>query len=251
MRMITTAICKGGAGKSTLTGLLAGAAVKDGLRVLVVDADPQANITYSLGADERKPGTFEVISGTRKASEVLQKSEQGMSVITGSLNLSMLKTSAGSATRLRDALRRVSSLFDLCIIDAQASIGEPQLNALMAARDALVIPVETDPVSMQGLYKTIDTITSMRKDDLPKIGVVINRLDRRAIINKHMLESFQDVCSKNNVEIFGEIRSASIIREAASVRENLFVYAPRTKAAGDAMAVYRSIMAAIGITPKG
>ena len=233
MQIITTAVIKGGTGKTTTAAALAQAAAAAGKRVLAIDLDPQANLTFTIGADQNQPGSYELLNGGDPA-ELLQETPQGITAIAASPNLATERTTPGSATRLQEALKPIKKKFDYIFIDTPPTMGELTYNALQAAT-GLIIPLEPDNYSLQGLYQITDIAHQMQKrnKDLQIIGVILCRYDSRPKLNRY----YQTVIAEKGKEIGAPfllgIRPGIAIREAQAMQQSIFDYAPRSKPAED------------------
>lgn len=242
MQIITTAIIKGGTGKTTTTAALAQAGAAAGKKILAIDLDPQGNLTAALGADPGQPGSYELLNGT-PAAQVVQEVPQGATVIAGSTNLAAITTRAGSAHRLREALEPIKGAFDLIVIDTPPQMGELTFNALQAST-GLIIPLETDTSSLQGLYNIAGIVQQIQRTNpaLTVKGVIITRYDGRAKLNRYIKESIEKAAAKAGIPYLTEIRAGIAAREAVAMRESLFSYAPGSKPAQDYKKLYDLIM---------
>lgn len=242
MQIITAAVIKGGTGKTTTCAALAQAAVAAGKRVLAVDLDPQANFTNAIGADQNSPGSYALLNGT-PAAQLIQQTPQGIHAIAASPDLATVRTTPASAKRLQKALEPLQADFDLCMIDVPPMLGELLYNALQAST-GLLIPLETDSNSLQGLYQITDIAKQMRRSNptLELLGVILTRYDGRPKLN----QLFQSVIAQRAQEIgvpyLMAIRSGVAVREAMAMQQSLFDYAPRSKPAADYGRLYRIIM---------
>lgn len=243
MQIITTAIIKGGTGKTATAATLAQAAVKAGKKVLAVDLDPQANLTFTLGADPNGAGAIQLFNGT-PAADVMQETEQNITVIAAHRDLSTIRTTPGSAERLRAALEPVKNDFDLCIVDTPPTLGELVYNALNAAT-GLIIPLETDTNSLQGLYQITEIaqhIASRSNPNLQILGVVLTRYDARPKLNRYLHDVIAEKGAEAGAPLLMAIRSGVAVREAAAMQQSLFDYAGNSKPAADYMQLYKMIM---------
>lgn len=241
MQIITTAVIKGGTGKTATAVSLAQAAMKQGRRVLCVDLDPQANMTYSLAADQNQPGAYQLLNGT-PAADLIQNTAQGVAVIPASPDLATIRTTPGSANRLREALEPLKRKFDICVIDTPPTLGELIYNALNAAT-GLIVPLETDTSSLQGLYQIVDIAHQMQRSNqkLAILGVVLARYDARTKINKYLRDVIAEKGAEIGAPLLMAIRSGVAIREAAAMQQNIYEYAPNSKPAADYMQLYKII----------
>lgn len=242
MQIITAAVIKGGTGKTTTCAALAQAAVAAGKRVLAVDLDPQANFTNAIGADQNSPGSYALLNGS-PAAQLIQQTPQGIHAIAASPDLATVRTTPASAKRLQKALEPLQADFDLCMIDVPPMLGELLYNALQAST-GLLIPLETDSNSLQGLYQITDIAKQMQRSNpaLELLGVILTRYDGRPKLN----QLFQSVIAQRAQEIgvpyLMAIRSGVAVREAMAMQQSLFDYAPRSKPAADYDRLYRIIM---------
>lgn len=230
MQIICCAVIKGGAGKTTTTAALAQAAANAGKRVLAIDLDPQANLTLFLNADPNQRGSFELLT---EGAAYIQKTDQGLDVISASADLATITTSTGSAKRLKkalDGLKKYSYIF----IDTPPQMGELTYNALMAST-GLLIPLEADSGSLQGLYQIADIATQLQASNpnLQIYGTVITRYDGRPKINRYMKQQIEDQGAEAGAPLLASIRQGAPIKEAQGFRQSLFDYAPRSKPAED------------------
>ena len=241
--IITTAVIKGGTGKTTTAAALAQAAAKDRKKVLCIDLDPQGNFTAFLSADPNAPGAYQLIEG-RPAAGLIQTTGQKIDVIPGSPDLATLKTSPGSAERLNRALEPLKSKYDVIIIDTPPTIGEMTYNALYTA-DVLLIPLEGDTGSLQGFYQITDIagqiIQSAPAALLSFIGALLTRYDKRSKFSKHMKETIKQAAEDTGAHYMGEIRAGIAIREAQGLQVSLYDYAPQSKPAQDYTALYKAV----------
>ncbi len=239
--IITVATIKGGTGKTATAGALAGAAVKDGQRVLAVDLDPQANLSIWLNADLSKPGSYDLLNG-RDPAETIQATEANISLIAGCADLCAVKTSPSSARRLEEALEALKRKYDFIVIDTAPQMGELQNNALFAANEIL-IPLEADSYSLQAFYQIADVakLVIEAKPKLKFAGVIITQYDNRPNINRFMRDTIKEKCAEEKIPYLMEIRNSVVIREAMAMQQSLFDYAPKSKIAGDYLCLYEKI----------
>ena len=240
-QIIVAAVIKGGTGKSSTAAALAQAAAADGQRVLAIDADPQANLSFILAADQSRPGCYELLHGT-PAKDLIQRTEQGLDVIAGSPDLATERTAPASAKRLQAAIDPIKEDYDWIFIDTPPTMGELTYNALQAAT-GLVIPLETDSNSLQGLYQITDIAHQMQHSNpaLKIFGVILTRYDARPKINRYLQEVIAERGQEIGSPFLGTVRPGVAIREAQAMQENLFEYAPNSKPAQDYMELYRKL----------
>lgn len=241
--ILAVAAQKGGTGKTTTAAALAQAAATDGRKVLAVDMDAQANLSFFLGADRNAPGAYEMLHGTPAAS-VIQQTNQRIDTIAGSPDLATEKTERQSARRLEKALAPVLANYDLIVIDTPPEMGELTFNALQAA-DSLIITLGTEPGSLQGLYYTADIARGIQKTNkgLQILGALVTSYDGRPRINRAVLDMIRDACDELGLPYLGEIRQGVAIKEAQLMQRNLYKYAKKSNPAADYMAIYSALLA--------
>lgn len=242
MAILAVANQKGGTGKSTTAAALAQAAAAQGKKALAIDLDPQGNLSFSLAADMNRGTSFDLLQGG-KAAQLIQRSPCGPDIIPASRNNSTITSSRGSAKRLQRALLPVQLAYDLIIIDTPPTAGELQYNALQAAT-GLIIPLQADIYSLQGLYEIAETAAQIKQSNpaLEIAGVLITRHNERSTIARQMKENITSAAAALGIPYLGAIREGVAIREAQALQENLFLYAPKSKPALDYMKIYKTIM---------
>ena len=237
-QIITIANVKGGTGKTTTAAALAQAAVKNGKCVLCIDMDATANLTFITGADKDAPGSYELLNGAAIA-DTIQRTAQGLDVIAGSAMLATEKTTSGSIDRLRDALKSAKRKYDLIVIDAPPALSELTYNATMASNGVL-IPLETDANAIQGMFMIDEVVHRIKAKNksLKIIGCIVTKYDKRPQLNRYFLEGIKSNADSNNIPYLMEIRQDIAIREAQTLRQNIFDYAPNSRAANDYEELY-------------
>lgn len=242
-KVITTAAIKGGTGKTATAGALAQAGAAAGKRILAIDLDPQSSLSIWLGADLHRPGSYDLIAKGTAPETSMQATGSGVFLMGGSANLTAIRTGPGSARRLERALSPILPAFDLILIDTAPAMGELQNNALYAST-GLVIPLETDSSSLQGLYQIADIAHHIQQTNtgLKIHGTVITKYDRRPRINRFLRETIKEKGAAIGAPLLGEIRAGVAIREAMALQQSLFDYAPKSKPAQDYKALFDKIM---------
>lgn len=190
-RIMVVANQKGGVGKTTTAVNVAAGLAQGGLRVLVVDADPQGNASTALGVDhsEGVMGTYEVLVDAVPLIEVVQKCPDisGLWVSPATIDLTGaeigLVASVSRETKLKQALDSFFDRYhvDYVIIDCPPSLGLLTLNALVAAREIL-IPIQAEYYALEGvtaLLRTIDLVKGRLNDHLKLSTVLLTMYDAR------------------------------------------------------------------------
>lgn len=233
--IITTAIMKGGTGKTTTAAALAQAAAFAGRDVLCIDMDPQANLTHFIGASEGS-GAVELLHG-KNPEKIIIRTPQKIDIVPAAADLATEKTAKGSANRLKTVLQSLRSVYDYIIIDTPPTWGDLTYNALKAA-ETVIIPLECDNNSIQGLYNIMDALK--RLGDATAY-TIITRYDGRANLNRFYREQIENISNENGARFLGTVRPGIAIKEAQAFKRSLYDYAPRSNPAADYMNIFTEI----------
>ena len=177
-RIYTLANQKGGVGKTTTTINLGASLASFGQRVLLVDLDPQANATSCLGVNRAslEKGTYNTLIGESTALElILYNPRLKISLLPSSSALIgaeiELVSETGREHRLRDTLKPLSARYDYILVDCPPSLGLLTLNGLVAAQDGMIIPVQCEYLSLEGIGQLSQTITRVRAAFFPALRI--------------------------------------------------------------------------------
>ncbi len=200
MVKIAVANQKGGVGKTATVVNLGGALAQRGFSVLLLDADPQANTTTTVGADENAgAGVYDLMmdAETRCADVTVPTGHEKLSLIPGDIALARaeVELAQGSQRNTRLARKLLYDLeYDYVLIDTPPSLGFLTLNALSAA-DEVLIPVQASYLAMEGLKRLLDTIEAVcdhENPDLSICGLLLTMYDRRTIHAAQVEERLRD-----------------------------------------------------------
>jgi chromosome partitioning protein len=168
---------KGGVAKTTTVASLATALTELGKRVLAVDLDPQACLTFSLGLDPESLdlSIHDVLLGRVSARMVILPAGEGPDVLPATIELAgceaMLLTRTGREHALRRALDEVRDNYDIILIDCAPTLGVLTLNALTAA-DEVIVPLQCETLSHRGVGQLLDTVNDVRRLTNPHLAVL-------------------------------------------------------------------------------
>ena len=245
MKVLSFTNQKGGVGKSTTCFNVGAALGRRGYKVLLIDADPQGDLSTMAGYKELEEDDLQLYDVLHRKADINAaiKTTEELSIVPSDdyLTLAELDMVEEPRTALRKALRRVQGSFDYCLIDCPPSLNVLTLNALTAS-DAVIIPVMSDYLPLKGVARLRDTIELVRKKlnkALQISGIVLTFYNDRANLDREVRESLENAFG-------GKVFNTAIPRnkklaEAPSHGESIFQYSPRSKGAACYMALSEEI----------
>ena len=249
-RVIAVANQKGGVAKTTTVQTLGAALAEQGQRVLLVDLDPQACLTWSHGVDpdELERSLHDVMVGRTEVAEVLVRvgDEAGrLDLVPATIDLAgaevHLLSRTGREYQLRRALQKVAHGYDTVLIDCPPSLGILTINGLTAA-DEVLVPLQCETLSRRGvaqLLETIEDVRSYTNPDLRVRGVVATMFDRRTRLAREVVDS---VPERWGLEVLQPPVPKSVkVAEAPSRGRSILDHAPTSAAA----TAYRALAEAL------
>lgn len=254
-RIIAVAVPKGGTGKTTTTINLGAALAEQGQRVLLVDFDPQGNLTQSLGL---RPSQLEhtIYSAikyflTRYEPQLelaICHTESGMDLVPTSARLNLANDELAVAIQrefvLQKLLATVANQYDVILIDTLPYLGVLVMNALVAAHEIL-IPLQAEYLATESVALILDQVQLMRRSglnpDLAVTGILLTMVDNRTIINREAAEYARKTFG-HQVRIFDTVVKRSVrFPESQASHQTILRYDPH----GEGARAYRALAAEV------
>jgi chromosome partitioning protein len=258
----TLANQKGGVGKTTTAVNVGACLAQLGQRVLIVDLDPQANATSSLGLDKRTVplSTYDLLVGETPIAQVVQStSRPRLDLVPASPALAGATVELVSLPQREHRLRRalagpsrsegggVNEQYDYVLIDCPPSLGILTVNGLTAAASGVIIPVQCEYLALEGLSQLARAIELVRRALNPELGLrglVMTMFDARTTLSRQVVE---EVRRHFPERVFNTIVPRSVrLSEAPSYGEPIISYAPNSAGALAYLALTRELLAGDG-----
>jgi chromosome partitioning protein len=233
-KIYAIAMQKGGVGKTTSVVNMAAFLARSGHRVLVVDMDPQANATSNFGFNKHdidKSVYQLLLEDSDHEPVIIQDQVTKVSLLPANPGLAgaevELVNLMAREYRLRDALESINGAYDYVLIDCPPSLGLLTINALTAARDGIIIPVQCEYLALEGLTQLMQTIQLVQKHLNPQLkirGLVMTMYDGRTNLSRQVVE---EVRSHFPGKVFRTIIPRNVrLSEAPSYGQPITIYAP-------------------------
>lgn len=232
--VIAFAIQKGGTGKTSSTNITAEILHSRGYRVLVIDLDPQRNLSHSVGVNEPDLSITDVLTKNVDVKSAIFKTKAGYAILPAGRSLFEHQADIKADT-LTKALESLKSYFDYILIDCPPALSSLSINGLVAA-DKVIIPVICGNFCDLALVDTLNTLTTLQQNGtkVTAAGILVIFYNNRSNLDKFMLSKYNEIATKYSTKVFNvKIRQCQKIKEAQVLGQSILQYAPKSNAVID------------------
>ncbi len=248
-RVLAVTNQKGGVGKTTTAINLSASLAKFGVKVLLIDIDPQGNATSGVGLSKKeiKACIYNTLIDNMPIKEVVLPSQwENLFVVPATIQLAgaeiELVSLVSREEKLKRALAPIVDNYNFIIIDCPPSLGLLTLNAMNAA-NGIIIPIQCEYYALEGLGQLMNTITLVRKhlnSDLCIEGVVLTMYDTRTNLSEQVAE---EVRSYFKQYVYNTVIPRNVrLSEAPSYGQHILEYDPRSRGAELHLALAREVL---------
>lgn len=246
MKTIAFTNQKGGVGKTTSTINVGAGLCLQGKKVLLVDLDPQANLTYSLRMNSQRLDTtiYDALKGKIDPKDVIIN-HNGFDILPSSIELSGAEMEFASEpareTLLKHTLSKIGNGYDYVLVDCPPNLGLLTLNAFTAVNEVFIV-LQSEYLALHGLSKLMDVIQVVKERLNPNIeisGIICTLFDKRKNLNREVVDHIKDYFGNKVFKTI--IRDNIALAEAPSHHKTIFEYDPESNGAKDYMSLAKEI----------
>ena len=242
MKVLTVSNIKGGVAKTTTAATLAAGLNHRGKKVLLIDSDPQMNLTmcFCQEPEEGTPSLYTIYSNGVSIDDIKISLRDGLDIVLGdfelcSADLEFFKK-PGSLKLLSKAIKQMPEKYDYVILDTPPNLGFLSLNAFMVS-DYIITPMAADSFSLKAirlLKKTLDQVSEDVDKKIPVAGILLTKYTDRTNVAKLLESSIKTAAELLNTTTFvSRIRQAIVVQESQLAKMDLFDYAPKAPVTKD------------------
>lgn len=248
-RIIAVAVPKGGVGKTTTTLNLGAALAEHGQRVLLIDCDPQGNLSQALDADTTGPTLYSEMHAfletyTPSLERAIRPTHAGVDIVPTDVRLNLANGELTLAMHgefvLQKLIRPIAANYDVVLLDTLPYLGVLVVNTLVAAQE-VIIPMEAEYFATQSVGLMIDQVALMRRAELNAhlrvTGVLLTMVDKRTVINRQVVEYARREFGVD-VPVFETMIKRSVrFPESQALHQTILQYEP----SGEGARAYRAL----------
>lgn len=244
MSVISIANHKGGVGKTTTSVNLAAGLARIGYTVLLIDMDPQANATFSLGLRKQDQTIYQVLAFEEDVRKMVQKVDTNIDLIPSSVHLAGFEKNneVGKEFILQEALKPLGDHYDYVLIDCPPSLGALTISSLTAS-DFVVIALQPESLAMQGMadfIRILRTVKTRMNETLELLGIVITQYDHRKVLHRDVLELAKERYGEAVFQTY--IRGNVALAESQSLGQHIFQYDDHCNGAEDYLQLSQEVI---------
>ena len=253
-KIIAIANQKGGVGKTTTSVNLAASLGVLEKKILLIDADPQANATSGLGIDVEtvENGTYQLLEHSIKAEEaIMETSSPNLDIIPAHIDLVAIEIELvdqeNRESMLKKAVEPLRDKYDFILIDCPPSLGALTISGLTAS-DYAVIPLQSEFLALQGMtefIKILRTVKTRMNQNLDLLGIVVTQFDHRKVLHRdiyeHALQAYGDAMFETM------IRGNVALAESQSLGQHIFEYDDACNGATDYLELAAEILKRLNV----
>lgn len=248
--IISIALQKGGAGKTTTAVNLSAMLQAKRNRVLLIDMDAQANATFYAGIDSNNldNSLYNLLTDDKRYSCIAPEAilrQPFFDILPADRDVADLVNEISDPARLRNKLTIVSDQYDYIVIDCPPALNILTVNAFVAS-DYIIVPCEARPFSFTGLRDLSETVSEVRRSwnkTLEVLGILLVKYHERTNLNKQLRALIDSEASALNTRCFNTtIREGIVVPESQLAQEPLFIYSDNSKPAQDYRALTNEIV---------